>query len=168
MIADFLCLKKTALLWTCAKIVHWQPIQAMNEYKNCIISLDIAPEAKQSTRFARGKSYTDPKKRAYQDALLCLIKGEQFVQGTPTFNKWAIIEITFYFTAPKKLTEKNSRVAFGQYAKTTKPDVDNLAKPVLDALTNSGIIHDDCIVYRLTLSKYWRESASIHIEIKGL
>jgi Holliday junction resolvase RusA-like endonuclease len=39
------------------------------------------------------------------------------------------------------------------YPDTRKPDIDNLAKAVMDGLVESGIIVDDCQVWDCTLRK---------------
>lgn len=38
---------------------------------------------------------------------------------------------------------------------TQKPDRDNLAKPVLDALTEAGVYRDDCLVVSGEITKEW-------------
>tara|TARA_S200002703_G_scaffold132699_2_gene120608 strand:+ start:10152 stop:11342 length:1191 start_codon:yes stop_codon:yes gene_type:complete len=43
---------------------------------------------------------------------------------------------------------------------TCKPDLDNLEKTVLDALTDSGLIDDDAAVVRLSSEKHWKEKES--------
>ena len=46
----------------------------------------------------------------------------------------------------------------GRY-KITRPDVDNLAKGILDALVRAGVIADDGLVARLELEKHWSSKA---------
>lgn len=38
--------------------------------------------------------------------------------------------------------------------KTTRPDVDNMAKAVIDCMTKVGLLADDAQVYQMTLSKF--------------
>lgn len=57
-------------------------------------------------------------------------------------NKPVKVIIGFYF-----YKKKDDRI------KSTRPDLDNLAKPVLDALMQ--IIEDDALIYELTLAKYY-------------
>ena len=52
---------------------------------------------------------------------------------------------------PKRLLRKSDPV--GRIICTTKPDVDNVAKAGLDALTKAGVIRDDAFVARLFVEK---------------
>lgn len=49
---------------------------------------------------------------------------------------------------------------------TKKPDIDNLAKAVLDALVKAGAIEDDRFVVRLLTMKTYSEVPRVSIEIK--
>ena len=51
---------------------------------------------------------------------------------------------------------------------TTRPDVDNLVKPVLDALRRARFFHDDCQVSRLVANKVFGDSDSISVDIRTL
>src|SRR4249919_2800860 len=46
-----------------------------------------------------------------------------------------------------------------------KPDADNYAKPVMDAMTKAGVWHDDCQVGCLTVRKQWGSIGRIDIEV---
>lgn len=56
----------------------------------------------------------------------------------------------FYFRRPR--TVRRAEV-------TVKPDVDKLARALLDGLTDSGLVHDDAQVVRLVASKHYAETA---------
>lgn len=76
------------------------------------------------------------------------------------------VRLSFYLPRPKRLMrKKDSSVAI---AHTSTPDADNLAKAVLDALTEIGIWVDDSQVFYLEVMKQYhakdgRPGALIHI-----
>jgi crossover junction endodeoxyribonuclease RusA len=67
----------------------------------------------------------------------------------PFFPKGMPVEVwmTFWLPAPKKLKTTGAELV------TVKPDIDNYAKAVMDALTNAGLWHDDSQVAVLHASK---------------
>lgn len=76
------------------------------------------------------------------------------------------VSIVFYF--PFRKTEKKSVVKAGlPVPKTTKPDLDNMAKNVLDAMTKLGYWADDAIIFDLTLTKYYATQGKIKIRIRS-
>ena len=72
--------------------------------------------------------------------------------------------MTFVMTRPQRLMRKkdeNCRVIHDR-----KPDLDNLQKSVLDALTKSAILLDDSLVCSCTAEKYYADKTEpAHIEI---
>ena len=71
------------------------------------------------------------------------------------------VKMAFYFDRPKSHfgTGRNSgklKSSAPRYH-TKKPDVDNLAKAVLDAFQDAGLIKDDCIVVTLLISKFYTD-----------
>ena len=79
------------------------------------------------------------------------------------------VSLVFWFARPQahylkgKIREKFS---FARYTK--KPDADNLAKAVLDALTTLGMWKDDAQVDVLTVTKLWSfqtEDAGVRVRI---
>lgn len=55
----------------------------------------------------------------------------------------------------------------GQW-KTTKPDVDNLPKMIVDAMTSVGFWKDDNVIASLICEKFWAEKTGIYIQIQKL
>ena len=50
-------------------------------------------------------------------------------------------------------------------SKTTKPDLDNIAKLILDAMTKAGYWVDDAQVSRLQLEKFWGELPGVLVKV---
>ncbi len=84
------------------------------------------------------------------------------------------VDMTFYMPRPKKhyRTGKYSHILRDDAPKmwhTNKPDRDNLEKAVLDCMTKSGLIKDDCLVCTGNIQKKWANKESgVFIEIGGL
>ena len=77
------------------------------------------------------------------------------------------VSIVFYF--PFRKTEKKSIIKAGlPVPKTTKPDLDNMAKNLLDAMTKLGYWDDDALIFDLNLMKYYAPQGKIKIEIRQL
>jgi len=53
----------------------------------------------------------------------------------------------------------------GKRPKLTKPDVDNFAKGLIDALVDEGFFPDDANVYGLTVLKWFGPSTSVGIDV---
>lgn len=67
------------------------------------------------------------------------------------------VHIIFYFT--KKRQKKTE-------PKITRPDLDNMAKALIDCLMKAEIIKDDGLIYKLTLEKYYASEERTEITIK--
>ena len=66
------------------------------------------------------------------------------------------LELTFYRLGPMSVLHKKKTVPLDKAVvyDESVPDVDNLAKPVMDSLKNAGVIHDDAQVVSLTVRKF--------------
>jgi len=66
------------------------------------------------------------------------------------------VSISLVFLFPRPKAHFNSKGALKHSApeyKTTKPDVDKLARAVLDSLTLAGVFKDDALVFSLSAQK---------------
>ena len=68
------------------------------------------------------------------------------------------ISLTFYIPMPKSWSKKKRSEMAGEPHRQ-RPDIDNCAKAVMDALSE-----EDCTVWRVHASKYWAEEGAIEIE----
>lgn len=69
------------------------------------------------------------------------------------------IELIFYLPMPPSWSKKKRR-EFVVSPHQQKPDIDNLAKAVMDALCK-----DDARIYKLTASKFWSDRPGIEIVV---
>ena len=70
---------------------------------------------------------------------------------TCMFTTPVVVSIDFLFPNPSNTAKKNKDKTF---AKATRPDVDNMAKGLLDCLTEVGLLQDDALVFDLRLRKF--------------
>lgn len=67
------------------------------------------------------------------------------------FTTAIAVEVDFYFPNPVNTPKRNRNKTF---AKTTRPDADNMAKGLLDCLTEVGLIQDDALIFDLRVRKF--------------
>lgn len=65
------------------------------------------------------------------------------------------VDLIFHLRRPKSHYNRKGLKLSAPCWHTQKPDSDNLAKAVLDALTQCGVWHDDSQVARLVVLKKW-------------
>ncbi len=113
-----------------------------------ILNLFVAGEPKAQPRvraFARGRHarvYTPDTADAWKQAVVLAVRAQlwQPIRGP------VAVRLRFHMPRPKRLPA-------AALWHTTKPDADNLAKAVLDALTDAGLWSDDAQVAELTALK---------------
>ena len=76
------------------------------------------------------------------------------------------VEIIAYISIPKATSKKNRELMLNnEISPTKKPDVDNIAKSILDAM-NRFIIHDDNQVSKISVEKRYGEVEKVKIKIE--
>ena len=116
--------------------------------------------------------YTKPKVKAWEKALTdvfakCSCDFKEMGFSVSQFCMDGIeVGISFFFPYNES-TPKSKRIDMARMLK--RPDCDNLAKGVLDSMTNGGLITDDNCIYRLTIDKYYTtDHPKIGIAIKRI
>ena len=110
------------------------------------------------------KVFTKPQivaqKRTYQLAIIKAMK-ETGIQSFSPFEGPVRCKITWlYGTSVKKQISTH---------KDTKPDLDNMAKILIDVLADLGFFKvGDQQITELHLYKYWQKEPSVHIELESL
>lgn len=94
-----------------------------------------------------------------------LIKS-QWIQSRHELMKGMLkVDITAYYQIPKSKSKKiKEQMSLGQIRPTTKPDADNVAKVVCDAL-NEVAYHDDTQIVELTVHKWYSENPRVEVEV---
>lgn len=108
------------------------------------------PQAKQSVRFGMGRAFTPTQKLLYVKSLKETAKRN--MRGKPSVLPLAL-RVVFTFPHKKKRGLHDKR-----------PDIDNLLKPLKDAL--SGVAYkDDSQICNIDATKKYGESGKIEVEI---
>ena len=124
------------------------------------LKFDIKPMAKQSFRTTRtGQKYLDASVIKYRKAIRNMAIAQMRNQKAEKIEGAVNMNIIFAFRRPKSLSKKERTVP-----KTTKPDIDNLTKAILDAL-NGIAWKDDAQVTQINVHKIWSAKDQIEIEI---
>lgn len=121
------------------------------------------PRGKGRPRFTRcGKPYTDKKTRDYENEVR---KAYKEARG-PMFHGPVNVEIYAFHAVPKSWNKAARTIALAnETAPMRKPDADNIAKIILDAL-NGLAWKDDTQVSRLTVVKLFSEDPRCEIFIQ--
>ena len=79
-------------------------------------------------------------------------------------------EIIIHTAIPKSYTKKKREQCLaGKVGVTKKPDLDNLAKAILDSIQNGYAMYDDAQVTKLYIEKLWTEDEPYaEVTIKGV
>ena len=127
--------------------------------------IDGEPVGKARHRYVRQgngvRSYTPEKTVWYEELVktsyLEQVKDQQMLEG-PLNAK-----ITAFFKIPKRTTKRDTlKMIKGEIIPTKKPDLDNIAKTVLDAL-NGVAFHDDKQIATLFVEKYYSDAPRVEV-----
>jgi len=132
------------------------PINQSREKTMLTFHFDLKPLAKQSVKFTRSGITYQPKDVVDFKCAVRFLTKQQLPTGFQMFTNAIDVEIWYLFQHPKsmKASERKKVEAGHMLLKTTKPDVDNLTKPILDAL-NGVVWEDDGQVAHLRVGKYY-------------
>lgn len=124
------------------------------------------PRARITTRGKFAHAYT-PKKHPvhdYRSEIQRTWNDPSLVLPHEPFTGFVVVEIVCHFARPASHLKKNGtpKASAPLYP---RPDVDNLAKAVLDALTDAGAWGDDSQVVSLGVRKKWSQVAHTLITI---
>ena len=121
--------------------------------------LNQKPQPKQSVRFSHGRgAYADPKKKLYVSNLAASLS-----PYAERFKYDCAVRVDVIFCFPLR---KSDKVPSGNFIlMEQRPDIDNLSKPLLDALTLSGMLSDDSKVVSESLTKIRYEHVGIVLRI---
>ena len=116
---------------------------------------------KQRPRMTRsGHTYTPKETVSYENLVKTCYTGEYFPDGSELY-----ITITAYFAIPKSVSKKKrEEMLLDNIRPTKKPDCDNLAKSVCDAL-NGIAYRDDSMIVGMMVYKKYAEAPRVDVAI---
>lgn len=120
--------------------------------------IPIKPETKERARVFRGRGIDTPRNRKFKRDVRTYLNAKY--KGKSCDGPIEMLAV-FFLKKPKSVKRKNHSV---------KPDLDNLAKALLDAISNdktykSGLITNDSRIYRLHLEKHYSQHEGILLKI---
>lgn len=137
---------------------------------NLCFSIPGEPVAQGRPRFSnRGnfiKAYDPDKSRNYKAFVKVLVIDAMKKQGCTLSELPLEVAIIAYVGIPTSKPKKFKQQALeGLQKPTKKPDVDNVAKIILDSIT--GIAYqDDKQIVKLSVSKIYSETPKVEVQIK--
>ena len=125
------------------------------------------PMGKQRPRFnGRYKTpYTPDATVAYEE--LTRFRYKEASYGLPMFQGGVYVEIIAYFPVPQGYSKQKHKDCYaGRVRPTGKPDADNIAKIVCDALNGYAWKDDSCVVDLHVIKRYVpSENGSAHVDV---
>ena len=114
------------------------------------------PRPKAARRGKFVSIYNPPTANEWKTRIKTVMNGIKKSAKIDTIEDSVAVYLDFFFERPKSHYLTTGKLKKNVCEKhQQKPDVDNLAKAVLDALTDVGIIYDDKLVDRLLVTKQW-------------
>lgn len=126
------------------------------------------PIGKGRPRFRRTKNfvqtYTDSKTAAWEEKIKTAAK--QAMGETPPLETPVSVYAYFGMAVPASYSKKRTSACLkGLEAPTKRPDLDNMAKAVLDAM-NGVVFQDDCQIINLHLKKVYSIEIGVNVLVK--
>ncbi len=108
--------------------------------------------------------YTPPKTKEYEKLIQQYFKIKY--KNHETLMERVSVTIVAYMKIPKNTNKKKTKEMLeGNIAPTKKPDIDNIAKSVLDAM-NKFVIKDDNQVSKISVEKKYGEIEKLYVKIE--
>ncbi len=118
------------------------------------IVIPVKPIPKGRPRFANGHAYTPKETRWYEETVQTIAR----LKIKEPFTGPLKMEIHFYLPIPKSWSEKKKKAAMDKtIVPSSKPDIDNLCKAIMDSLNGGVGYNDDKQIVELHTYKWYGE-----------
>ena len=112
------------------------------------------------------RMYDPPKSKAYKQVVAAKVRSYMKINGIQMITEPLAVHLNFYFTPPKSYSKKRIRaIEAKEELFTKKPDLDNLAKSILDSCNNL-LFKDDSQIIRLTISKHYGHEDYVDVKVQ--
>lgn len=119
-------------------------------------------------RNGQSRAYNSEKSVVYKRIVKAAALSEMNKQRLTMTDRPLAMRLTFVFTPPKSYTKKKlEAVKSGELRYTKKPDLDNLAKAILDACNNT-VYKDDSQIITLSINKEYGHTDHVAVKITQL
>ena len=98
-------------------------------------------------------------------AATLMIQSQRNIKQAETIDAPCIVSVAFYYPHTKESEKYCKRTNQTYIIKSTRPDLDNLAKSVLDAIVDAGVLKDDGAIVELALAKYYAAEPKVVVDI---
>jgi len=131
--------------------------------------LEVTPTAKARPRLGKGGAvYTPEKTKMAERELRILLICELNRSKQKITDKPVCVKLRFNYIFPRKLSAHDRLLAdLDMLYKVTRPDIDNLAKLVCDAM-NGLIYYDDNQIVKLVAEKVYSQREGIELKVLEL
>lgn len=130
--------------------------------KSVCLEVEGDPVAKGRPRFFNGKTITPAKTSNYEN----YVKELFIINKQPKLDGYIKATINAFFSIPKSTSKKKALLmASGDIRPTKKPDLDNIAKIILDAL-NKLAYDDDSQIVELTINKFYSDDPRVYLRLE--
>lgn len=129
-----------------------------------------APQLRpRATRTAKGiKLYDPPKSKVYKNTVKLISQSYMKRNHLQPLTGALEVNLEFYFKPPSSYTKKRlNAIHKGEELYIKKPDADNLAKAVTDAMNNI-VYHDDAQITIMTISKDYAARNYAKVRVKSI
>ena len=112
------------------------------------------------------RMYDPPKSKAYKQMVSAKVRSYMKINGIQMITEPLAVHLNFYFTPPKSYSKKRIRaIEAKEELFTKKPDLDNLAKSILDSCNNL-LFKDDSQIVGLTIGKHYGHEDYVDVKVQ--